>query len=235
MTGLKNTPLPPVPWKAADVAIGIGLAVAGLVVVGGIYVLVRQLTDQDLNSGSGFAIIGGAGYAVVLAASWVMGPVRYRTSPARLGLKLPNDRGSLQLLLPVLVLVVSLVLTAIYAGIISLMGWELPDALPEELEVEGSGVIGTFILVAFWGPLAEEVFFRGFVFAGLVGSLGVRWAAVASSLLFAVVHGEPWVMAPIFVTGLLLTWLYVKTGSLWSPFAAHAMQNALVFSVSAWA
>ena len=50
---------------------------------------------------------------------------------------------------------------------------------------------------------------------------------VASALVFAALHLEPGAMIPIFLTGLALGWLYVKTGSLWPCIAAHAGQNTL--------
>ncbi|MED5568055.1 MAG: CPBP family intramembrane glutamic endopeptidase, partial [Chloroflexota bacterium] len=38
------------------------------------------------------------------------------------------------------------------------------------------------------------------------------------------------VLVPIFVTGMLLAWLYHRTGSLWPGIAAHAGLNALAVS-----
>ena len=84
------------------------------------------------------------------------------------------------------------------------------------------------------GPLAEEIFFRGFVLSGLAGRWGFLPAAIASSLLFALAHIDPRVMVPIFVIGLFLAWLYHKTGSIWSSFAAHGSWNALALSISVW-
>ena len=38
-------------------------------------------------------------------------------------------------------------------------------------------------------------------------------------------------MAPIFFAGLLLSWLYLKTGSIWPSFVAHALQNLIAVSM----
>jgi membrane protease YdiL (CAAX protease family) len=40
------------------------------------------------------------------------------------------------------------------------------------------------------------------------------------------------VVIPIFVTGLLLTWLYAKTGSLVPSLLAHIGQNLLALAVA---
>jgi membrane protease YdiL (CAAX protease family) len=59
-----------------------------------------------------------------------------------------------------------------------------PDLLP----LFGGG-IGGLLLALFAGgliaPIAEEVFFRGFVFAGLYRHLGLRRALLLNAILFA--------------------------------------------------
>ena len=81
-----------------------------------------------------------------------------------------------------------------------------------------------------WTPVTEEIFFRGFVFAGLTPRLGVPRAIIVSGLVFSAFHLSIGVLLPIFVTGILLAWLYHRTGSLWPGIAAHAGQNALAVS-----
>jgi len=92
----------------------------------------------------------------------------------------------------------------------------------------------TFQALALATPLTEEIFFRGFIFAGLIPRLGVGWAMVASAAIFSVSHVSVGVLVPIFITGLALAWLYWRTGSLWTSIAAHAGQNALVVAVQAY-
>ena len=60
-------------------------------------------------------------------------------------------------------------------------------------------------------------------------------AVVASAAIFSIFHisqGSPGVLVPIFVTGLLLAWLYYRTGSLWASVMAHAGQNAVALAVT---
>ena len=225
-----------VPWKTSDVTAGIVLAVAGVVVFTIIYAIIYQAINADPGLDLGFAIVGGAAYGIVLLVSWVMGPIRYGATLGSLGLKLPVSRNYHQLVLPLLALAASLVFTGLYVVAVSVLGWDAlePGPQTDDIILEGPAVIGSFVLAVLWGPLAEEVFFRGFVFPGLVGQLGLIGAAVASSFLFALAHVDPGVMIPIFVTGLILAWLYHRTGSLWSCFVAHALQNALVLSVGLW-
>jgi membrane protease YdiL (CAAX protease family) len=51
-------------------------------------------------------------------------------------------------------------------------------------------------------------------------------------LVFSAFHLAPGVLLPVFVTGLLLAWLYHRTGSLWPCMAAHAGQNAIALAAT---
>jgi uncharacterized protein len=74
-------------------------------------------------------------------------------------------------------------------------------------------------------PLAEELFFRGFLLHRWARRWGTPTAVVASSALFAVLHGE-WIGH--FLFGVAMAALYLRTGRLWMPIAAHAINNGVV-------
>ena len=77
-------------------------------------------------------------------------------------------------------------------------------------------------------PLSEEIFFRGFLFAGLrqawFGNVG---AILLTSLAWAAIHlqNDAYEKASIFVFGLLLGAVRVKTESLWGCLTMHALLN----------
>ena len=205
----------------------------GLLLVLVVGMVVGGDSGLGTESGVGLALAGGISGVIMLLISWLIGPARYRVPLSSLGLNPPVPQGLAQLLLPVLVLLASLTFTGIYGVVVSELGWDVPQSLPKGLDEEGPMVIGLLaVIVVLLVPLAEEVFFRGFMLSGLVGSLGTVGAAIISSLVFALFHIDPKVMLPIFVTGLLFAWLYNRTGSVWSCSAAHAMQNALALSVT---
>lgn len=80
-------------------------------------------------------------------------------------------------------------------------------------------------------PFTEELFFRGFIFAGLAGRVGVPAAAVVSGLLFSLVHGQPGLVLPFTLIGVLLAYVYYKSGSLWVSILAHLVYNGVAFAV----
>jgi hypothetical protein len=94
--------------------------------------------------------------------------------------------------------------------------------------------IALFVLLAVViAPLAEEVFFRGFLFRAFASSWGWLTGAVVSSAVFGVAHAQLDVFLPLFALGLMLAWVYKRTGSLWTSIALHALFNGL--SVLVWA
>jgi membrane protease YdiL (CAAX protease family) len=74
-------------------------------------------------------------------------------------------------------------------------------------------------------PIVEELFFRGFLLHRWARRWGTLTGVVASSALFAVLHGE-WIGH--FVFGVAMSALYLRTRRLWVPIAAHALNNAVV-------
>ena len=80
------------------------------------------------------------------------------------------------------------------------------------------------ILVA---PLVEEIIFRGYLYAVIKRYTGCFFAAITTSLLFAVVHGNLPGIMPLFTLALILTLAYELTGCLWVPILAHALFNLI--------
>lgn len=93
-----------------------------------------------------------------------------------------------------------------------------------------ASIIALVILVVPGAAIAEELLFRGVVFAGLRKSMSLWPAAVISSVIWALLHlvsGNLAVAVVLAIFGLALAWSYERTGSLWAPIAAHAFNNTL--------
>ena len=81
-------------------------------------------------------------------------------------------------------------------------------------------------------PLAEETFFRGFVFAGLLPRWGFWSAAAASGALFSAAHLDPGSFVPFALVGMVLAWLYYRTNTLWTAIAMHFAFNLISYSIA---
>jgi membrane protease YdiL (CAAX protease family) len=126
------------------------------------------------------------------------------------------------------------ILTAIY---ISAVGQPDQQELTRDLRDEESlsALIGYGVLLAFVAPLAEELFFRGFVFGVLREKLGAVWGVLATGVVFGLVHvaGSPIeTVGVLVILGSLLCVLYLKTGSLLPCIALHAINNAISFAAT---
>lgn len=74
-------------------------------------------------------------------------------------------------------------------------------------------------------PVAEEIFFRGYLY-GVVKSYSDRWfAALFSALIFAGVHSHVASLVPLFVLAMGLALAYESTGCLLVPMFMHAIFN----------
>ncbi len=80
------------------------------------------------------------------------------------------------------------------------------------------------------GPIFEEVFFRGFMFRGIEASgLGNGGAILITAFTWAAIHTQydGYLLATIFVLGILLGLARAVTGSLYLTTAMHAATNAI--------
>ena len=84
-----------------------------------------------------------------------------------------------------------------------------------------------FVAVVLVGPVAEETFFRGFVFAGLRSRYDWRLAAGMSAALFAAAHLELTFFLPAFALGYLFAYLYQRSNSIWPGLILHMLLNGI--------
>lgn len=92
------------------------------------------------------------------------------------------------------------------------------------------------IFATFTAPLVEEVVYRGVLYSAFQKKLGVIWAVVLVTFLFALVHvpqySKNWVpdlasISLIVLLSLILTMVRVKTGNLLPCIVLHTVFNGL--------
>ncbi len=93
--------------------------------------------------------------------------------------------------------------------------------------VTGNSVLWSSMTVCVCAPLLEELLCRGIMLRGMMEK-GVSPAKAIfwSSLIFGVIHMNPWQALPAFLIGLLFGWLYYKTGNIWITIFLHFLNNA---------
>ena len=110
------------------------------------------------------------------------------------------------------------------------------EDIGKELGVCNPGIgIAIFAVMAIvvLAPIAEEIFFRGFFFAGLRKRWSLWPSALLSGAIFGLVHAPtgPTAAIPLAGLGVGLAWLYNKTGSIYPSMLAHFLNNAIAISV----
>ena len=195
---------------------------------------IGSLYPEQQDAVATWIIVHLMGLAIV-ATVWYLG-LRHSRDPLAVlrlsGVQWPRKRT---VLLMFGVLAASLIATHIYSVIVEWLGLDqfaTPD-VDSDIFFDGPAVLLTFQALAFITPISEELFFRGFIFRGLLPKMGPWGAIAASALVFSAFHLSLGGLVPIFITGFLLAWLYWRTGSLWAAIGAHAGQNALALGVKA--
>ena len=109
----------------------------------------------------------------------------------------------------------------------------LPE-LPNWVEAEMGRIMDTpggYFVVCLLVPLVEELVFRGAILRELLVWKPLRpWLMIAvSALFFSAAHMNPAQMPHAFLIGLLLGWMYWRTGSIVPAVAFHWTNNTIAY------
>ena len=111
-------------------------------------------------------------------------------------------------------------------------GWakDIVDQTNQQLEGLMS-IPGGYMVIALLPPVVEELVFRGAVLRSLLEwKPEKKWAMIAlSALFFSLVHLNPAQMPHAFLIGLLLGWMYTRTGSIVPGVAYHWANNTAAY------
>ena len=228
MSGEPNAEFGPVPWTVGDIAKAIAAVILLLIPASfAIIYLILAVSETLDSSWAYWALTGIALYGFMLLAVWRLSVVKYRCGWDALGFRSLNvKRASI---LAVVVIGAALVINLLYGALIEYLGLGPlePDPVPVRYTEGNLNLAALSFLALIAAPVAEETFFRGFVFAGVGKRLGFGWGAILSALLFALAHIDPGALIPIFFLGLLLAWLYARTRSIWACIFTHCLYNSI--------
>ena len=95
--------------------------------------------------------------------------------------------------------------------------------------VHGYEYILAFLTLVIIAPIAEEMIFRGYLYGKLKKRIPWWGAAVITSVLFGLAHGQWNVAVDTFVLGMFLSLLREVTGSLWPAIFLHMIKNGIAY------
>ncbi len=222
-------PAQPIPaWGPGRAFAGLGLFL--LLVIAEAAVI--SAFDPELESLAATLVLQALLAGTMVAVAFIVASpgARTFTVPEALGLRRPG-RGAV---------VSSVIAYFVYIGcaiVVAVLLQPEQEDITRELGVDegtlGKIAAGALIIVA--APISEEIFFRGFIFAGLRRSVPFVVAAVLSAAIWGIFHytgaGSWGVVVQLTVFGIVLAWLYERTGSIWPTIVVHAFNNAVAFTI----
>lgn len=214
--------LRPPRWGLGDVFITLGLTV--------VIALVASDLLEAAGASLGVIVIFGGLIGWTSLAGWPILITRLRGNGPRidLGLRLTwHELGwgvVTGVIALVLAAVVTLISTSIFGEFDSAAGEVAREILTEDSRLT---LIGFGLMLMVGAPIAEELAFRGLLFAGLM-KRGVRpgLTVVITTLAFALFHFEPVRLGVLIAIGLVLGVARARSGSLGVSIVAHAVNNA---------
>ncbi|MEZ5386941.1 MAG: CPBP family intramembrane glutamic endopeptidase [Prosthecobacter sp.] len=191
-------------------------------------------TDEKAASGAmtPASLVASMAFNLIVCAGLLVYLHRVRgLNPAELfGLQQVDGRRLFRVV--VLFAVVMLIAVNVIAGLtVSWLQDVWPDLEPQDTVKafqESDGVVFRFLVIlaaVVVAPLAEEVMFRGFVYGVLKRYTDAPFAAMTSSLMFAIIHLHVGSLVPLWALALLFCLAYEVTGCLLAPMLLHVIFN----------
>ncbi|MFL5373627.1 MAG: CPBP family intramembrane glutamic endopeptidase [Myxococcales bacterium] len=168
------------------------------------------------------------GLAIALPAILALRSANVRFGPY-LGLRAPTPRQA----------GIAVVLGLANQPVVSLLTWAARLSVPPDwaeafdskqrmLETIFSAQAVPFLAtVVIAAPFGEELFFRGFAFPAFRRAMGPAAAAITTGAMFSLIHLDPVGFLGLWEIGILLAFLRLGTGTLWTCVLCHAVNNGI--------
>ena len=239
----RQSPIPGVTWDWRDLVLGAILAIGTFVILGAAIVI----TAQSVWGTDAVETMVAEAATVLLLDAVLVGAVvfvirRKGASWASLGFRRPRPAILARSNGPWVGLT-GLIIVGYFAAIAAVNFYTLaaeqtgidillPDPQLSDDSFDHDLVVITLGLgVVLGAPLAEEIFFRGFFFAGMRRYLNLPLAGLLSGVVFAAAHGQVGLVIPFALVGLVLAFAYERSGTLLAPIGIHFVFNAVSFIV----
>ena len=202
----------------------------------GLFALTLAMPDTSYKDLSAFALVFNIGLQGMIAGGAALIALRRTSLNTWLGLRWEHWPW-LFLIAPTCVLLMwgvfwGIEVTGYIKWMESLGAETIQDTVKLFQESNDIALIGLLAFTAvFVAPICEEIVFRGLFYPVMKKFSGPWVAAVCSGLIFAAAHGNLTVLLPLFILGVLLVFVYEKTGSIWTPIAVHFCFNGVTVSI----
>lgn len=198
--------------------------IAGIVIAASLLLIpinfgLREMLGDDAATLSYYVLAMGIAF-------WIVNTIRARiTGEDSFVVAVDNAR-----MIPLIILTTLALLFGIISPLSTLI--PMPEVLKEMFRNMASQTsVFAFIMLVVAAPVFEELIFRGIMLEGLLKQYTPLKSIVISSLLFGLVHLNPWQFITGFVIGIFSGWVYYRTRSLMPSIIIHAAANLTAFLV----
>jgi hypothetical protein len=194
-----------------------GIVIAGMLLLSPVYLVLNKFIGKEASTLIYYLL------AIVIPFYIVFSIRKNKTNDSSFNLAIGNKR-----IIPFLVAGT----IALLFGIISPIGNSIP--MPESfkkafIDFGSQTGVFTFFLMVVAAPVLEELIFRGIILDGLLKQYSPARSILISSLLFGLVHLNPWQFVSGFIIGIFSGWVYFRTRSLTLSVLVHASANLTGF------
>ncbi|MDR1837372.1 MAG: CPBP family intramembrane metalloprotease [Treponema sp.] len=193
---------------------------AGLIF--GIFLGLYGLENESMINGIGLIFISLLTFGLVIL-------IGYRKSHKSFNEVFMFNNVQLNLWIAVIVFMFGFVILS--SELDNLLNYVLP--MPEFLQdvfnsmLANEYIILSIILVGIIPAFVEEMFFRGVILSGFKENYSQKKAIIVSSLLFGIIHLNPWQFVTAFIIGLISAWICLQTKSILPSIYMHLFNNML--------
>ncbi len=227
-------------WKKTSRALLLLAWVMGVFL--GVQVVIRGILEALIALGVSFegvneavfsSVVGVFIYTItiitVIGVPWLLG---HRTTKEQLGLSRSikaKDYGWLGIG-AVAYFTLTIIISSLAMILLPMIDFEEQQVTGYESIANNFEYVLAFIGLVIVAPVAEEVLFRGYLFGKLRAAQIRIWVSVLLvSLLFAVAHFQGNVGVDTFALSIVLCFLRVFTGSIWSSIMLHMFKNGIAY------
>ena len=189
-----------------------------------------------ISEGMAFSLSGILVYFVIIPLTLLCIYVDGNLNRTKQMLRFGSTKRALILILgiPLVITIIDFVLNIIYTIVwFGIFGEPSTNTdLGTSWESSNIEIAFLFISVAVLTPIAEELMFRGYVLDAISRKHSDWTAIIWSSILFGLVHIDPFIIGTAFIGGIFYGWIRIRTGSLLPSIAGHMMWNMLALSLT---
>ena len=201
-------------------SIGItGIVVLGMLLLSPINLILNKLINKEVSMLVYYLLAIGIPFLIVYSIR------KRKTADFSFNLNISNKK-----IIPFIIMGAIALLFGIVSPIANLI--PMPESIKKAFMEFGSQTgVFAFILMVIAAPILEELIFRGIILDGLLKKYSPVKSILVSSLLFGLVHLNPWQFVTGVVIGIFSGWIYYNTRSLLPSIIIHAAANLSGFAM----